>query len=123
MQRSTKNNIVVLFGVACLYALNRFWLKNAVNLPVVSYILKCHFSDFLAGIAILAYINALLSISKYSDGIINTLHSAAAVTGVCGVLWEYVFPAVFTHGTTDFLDIIAYVAGGIAYTMLIHIWK
>ena len=76
--------VCVLF----LYALNRFYLKNVVVIPAISYILKCHFNDFLGGIFIIAYINLILEHSKYRhyrvDGFDGS-HNNANMRNILGV--------------------------------------
>ena len=121
MKQDCKQNIVFLICSACLYCLNRFLLKKIVQTPVVGYLLKCHFNDFLAGIAFLAYVNLLLSLSKYRCKVITTFPKGISISLACGVLWEFIFPLLFPHGTSDYLDIIAYILGGIVYILLIRI--
>ena len=118
MRQVTKRNIIILVCVTCLYCLNRFWLKKVISLPVIGYILRCHFNDFLAGIAINAYINLALSLSKYRDKVITSYSMAAIVSFACGLLWEFILPFIFPHGTSDFLDVVVYVLGGVAYTLI-----
>ena len=105
---------VILF-ISLAYGINRFWLKTAVRFPVVSYILKCHFNDFLAGICIIAYINLLFSFSRFRHIRVSGIASAVMVCFFCGLLWEYILPAFFSHGTSDIWDIAAYVLGGAVY--------
>ena len=71
--------VCVLF----LYALNRFYLKNVVVIPAISYILKCHFNDFLGGIFIIAYINLILEHSKYRHYRVDTVSMAVTITLIC----------------------------------------
>ena len=80
-----------------------------MQVPAISYVLKCHFNDFLAGIAILAYINLMLSLSKYRDITIATFPRGIGVSFACAMLWEYILPLVFPHGVSDPLDVLAYV--------------
>lgn len=115
MKQVSKQNAIIIFSVACLYCLNRFWLKNAVAMPVIGYLLKCHFNDYLAGIAILAYINLMLSFSKYRHKVIATFPQGIIVSLSCALLWEYILPMIFPRGTSDFYDVISYVLGSITY--------
>lgn len=111
-------DFLVILLVSAAYSINRFWLKNAVDWPVVSYILQCHFNDWLAGIGIIAYLNLVFSFSKYRHIRITQNRTAVPVCLICGVLWEYGFPLVYPHGTSDVWDIISYVLGGIVYILL-----
>lgn len=108
--------VILLLSLA--YGINRFWLKKVVRIPVVSYLLKCHFNDFLAGICILAYINLLRSFSRYRHRQLRSGIAAVLVCFFCGLLWEYILPAVFPHGTSDVWDLVAYILGGAAYIVL-----
>lgn len=106
--------VCVLF----LYALNRFYLKNVIVIPAISYILKCHFNDFLGGIFIIAYINLILEHSNYRHYRVDTVSMAVTITIICGIFWEYVAPFFLHQGVSDVYDVIAYVLGGITYLLL-----
>lgn len=113
-------NWIVSFGVLLLYSLNRFYLKKAVNVPIITYLLKCHFNDWLGGILIIAYINGILNLSRYRGHQIATLKAAILTTILCGIVWEYITPYLFHRGTSDIYDVIAYVIGGMTYILLYH---
>ena len=118
MKQVTRRNVIILLVVTCLYCLNRFWLKKVILLPTIGYILRCHFNDFLAGTAIIAYINLMLSLSKYRGKELNTLPMGIVVSFACGMLWEYLLPVIVPHGVSDFLDVVAYMLGGTVYILL-----
>lgn len=113
-------NWIVSFYVLLLYSLNRFYLKKAVDVPIITYLLRCHFNDWLGGILIIAYINGILNLSRYREHQIATLKAAILTTFLCGIVWEYITPYLFHHGTSDFYDVIAYVIGGMTYILLYH---
>ena len=100
MKRKPDRDEVIIVCVLILYCLNRFIFKIVVNVPIVSYLLKCHFNDWLGGIFIVAYINVVL------------------INAFCGIVWEFIGPYVFHHGTSDCYDMLAYIIGGITYIML-----
>lgn len=102
----------------CLYAVNRFWLKELVTLPVAGYFLRCHFNDMIGGVTFCALINVILWHSQYRQYRITGVVPAAMIMGVVGVLWEYVLPLLYPRGTADPLDIAAYMTGGILYSLL-----
>ena len=58
-------DVITLAIISLAYCVNRFWLKNALGVPVVSYLLKCHFNDWLAGICVMAYLNLVMSLGGY----------------------------------------------------------
>ena len=111
-----KANAWILSCSLLVYLLNRFLLKHALtDIPVVSYILKCHLNDYLGGIAFICYVNLILLNSKYADREIKTYVIAVPVAFMCGLLWEYVFPLVYSRGVSDVFDVLSYVLGGITY--------
>ena len=118
MKRRLDRDAVIIVCVLILYSLNRFIFKTVVNVPVVSYFLKCHFNDWLGGIFIVAYINVVLQHSRYKHVRIHTLLHAILINAFCGIVWEFIGPYVFHHGTSDCYDILAYIIGGITYIML-----
>ena len=84
-------------------------------MPILSYLLKCHFNDYLGGIFIIAYINIILQHSRYKQYRIHTLLQGVVVTLLCSIVWEFVAPYFFHYGTSDLWDIAAYMIGGSTY--------
>lgn len=106
-----------------MYCINRFFLKNIlVGIPVVTYIVNCHLNDFLAGIAIICYVNIVISLSKLSIQRIKHLYSSLLVSFSCGILWEYVFPHFIKKGVSDVLDVVSYMLGGVVYIIVVHLF-
>lgn len=89
-------------------------------MPVISYILKCHFNDFLAGLAIISYLNLLFSMSIWSHIQIDNYLKSISICFLCGILWEYTLPFIFSHGTSDMWDIVSYILGGVMYIKLLN---
>ena len=119
MTRIKENcNLRIIAYVLFLYGLNRFYLKNTVTIPIISYLLKSHFNDWLAGIFIIAYINFVLGNSRFIAYQIHTFPFASLTTILCGVFWEYITPNIFHYGVSDKYDIVAYFLGGITYLLL-----
>lgn len=104
--------------VLLFYSLNRFILKKVVDIPVISYLLKSHFNDWLGGIFIIAYINTILHHSKFKRNQVHTFPQAILINVLCGIVWEFISPYVFHHGTSDLYDILAYIIGGITYIFI-----
>ena len=113
-------NWIVMLCVLLLYGFNRFFLKDTVDVPIVTYLLKSHFNDWLGGIFVIAYINGILNVSRYKKYQVTTLNMAVLITIVCGIVWECVIPYFFHHGVSDLYDVIAYVIGGVTYIFLYH---
>ncbi len=104
-----------------LYIFNRFVLKPILGSSVFSYLMKFYFNDYLGGILIVAYSNFVLSLSIYSYRI-TSLTACVASTLLCGLFWEYIFPMIYPRGTTDIFDAVAYVLGGLSYSLIIRGW-
>ena len=115
MKCKLNKDAIVIVCVLIFYSLNRFVFKTIVDIPIISYLLKCHFNDWLGGIFIVAYINVVLQYSRYRHMRIHTLPCVILINTLCGIVWEFVGPYVFHHGTSDYYDILAYIFGGIAY--------
>lgn len=97
-----------------LYALNQ-QIKYQVEAPVIGYLLRCHFNDYLGGIAFAAYLNLVISFSKWpTRRLKKPLHFAAAGI-LCGLFWEWIAPMFLPHSTGDWLDVAAYVLGMLTY--------
>lgn len=108
----------VIIMIAVAYCMNRFWLKKVVSNWTLSYLLNSHFNDWLAGISIVAYINLILSKSKYTYIRIKNCWQAIVVCLCCGLLWEYVLPYLVQRGISDKWDVLAYILGGVTYIAL-----
>ena len=77
----------------------------------------------MAGVGIIAYINLVLNKSKYRNKNINSYKVAMVVCLTCGTLWEYVFPWIIPHGTSDIWDIVSYMIGGISYIIISNLYS
>lgn len=119
----SERDFAALILVSTAYCANRFWLREAVRLPLISYILKCYFNDWLAGIGIIAYLNLLRSVSSWQCKRVTDIPSAVFICFVCGLLWEYALPGVLRCGTSDPGDIAAYILGGISYVLISHTYR
>lgn len=122
MHTNTENdyNYIIIILVSTAYCINRFLLKEVIRLPLISYILKCYFNDWLAGIGIIAYLNLLCGVSSWQCRKVADISSAAFICLICGLLWEYALPELIQCGTSDFWDIAAYIIGGISYVLIFH---
>ena len=118
MKQQIKTDGCILFLLTIFYTVNRIYLKGKTNTPCLDYILKCHFNDFLAGIAIISYINIALLFSCNKEVRIDTYRLSIVITICCGLIWEYVLPSIFQHGVSDIYDVVAYISGGIVYVFL-----
>lgn len=117
MSKRTKINLNIFIVCLVIYSINR--LTNVLYyIPYLSYILRYHFNDYLAGIVFLAYLNIILGLSKYQH--IRVLKwSNVIFTGLLiGVFWEYITPIYKSDSTSDIIDVICYVLGAISYKVI-----
>lgn len=121
-KKERKKNTFIFIAGMIFYLLNRFVIKRLDMEGIIGYILSCHFNDFRGGLTILAYINIMLSYSKYSYIHITKLFTSIMIALLCGVFWEYIFPFVFPRGTPDPLDLVAYCFGGFVFSVIHSIW-
>ena len=109
-------NLVIILGVLSLYFLNNSYFKSHTA-GIVRYIMICHFNDYLCGVLFLAYSNIFLAtrnlkLRKIFPIILYSLFS--------GVFWEYVTPLYRKKSVSDWLDVFAYVLGGITYWFIVR---
>lgn len=111
-------DIKIIFLVSVLYCANRFWLKHMEWSPMIAYLFRCYFNDWLAGIGICAYVNTVLGRSRYCHIQALRIRETVLLCAMCGLLWEYILPEIIPHGTTDAWDVAAYILGGAVYALL-----
>ena len=78
-----------------------------------------YFHDILAGAMILALANLLLSAGRLPP--LTKALPAAAFLLLCGLFWEYVSPLLISGSVSDPLDLLAYLAGGLAALPLLRL--
>ena len=112
-----KKDIKIIAVAFIIYIVNRL-CKGYINIPVIGYFCKCHLNDYLGGVIFPSYVNILL-IRTHRNPITNYLFIGIMML-CCGIIWEYIFPYLFDYSTSDILDVISYVLGGITYCFLIR---
>ena len=96
-------------AAGAFYLLNRFWLSRTVpGWP--GLFLRCWANDILAGAAILCWLNLLLGWGRL--GRVRSRMAAAGFLLACGLVWECAAPLWKPGAVFDFLDLLAYQAGG-----------
>jgi hypothetical protein len=116
-----KTDVLIFVIVIVLHTINQL-IKTHVDIEPIGYLLRNHFNDFLAGIAILAYINLVLSSSKWDVRIENPL-IILIIGFLCGMFWEFVVPIFKKNSVSDWWDVLSYMVGAEAYwgiTLLVH---
>lgn len=114
MKRTNIRIVVITF---CLYLVNQY-LKQYINDYDQYWFMVCYLNDILAGILFVAYINVVLSYSKFSYRLVE-LRRILIVMFASGLIWELIIPMLKRNAVTDVCDIFAYCAGGFLYWCLI----
>ena len=119
-----RNNLILLLIGLFLFLLNTKYVK-AIDFqsPILELFIHSYFNDVLGGICFIAYVNEIFLLSRYRERLVNSYTKAILIMGIVGVFWEYIIPTIYPHGTTDALDLLAYVIGGILYTFLGKSWE
>ena len=112
------NGYVIIITMA-FYCINRFFLKTH-TVGWLNYILRCHFNDFLCGALFTAYSNVFLNTRH---ALLNKLPHILAYCFCAGLVWEFVAPFVRKDSISDWLDILCYMLGGIAYWLALRLWS
>ena len=110
-----KRNIYIILVSLIVYIINRIF-KAHIDIPVIEYLCKCHLNDYIGGIVFPAYVNILLYSAKYKP--VKNYISVAMMMFLCGIVWEYIFPYLFSYSVSDIFDVLAYVLGGITYCII-----
>lgn len=114
-------DVAVLAACCALFYLNDLALKPwLLALPLdggaafFRALMVGHFNDLLAGVAFLAYVNALLDAVK-PEVRFRSLASDVVFIFFCGLFWECAAPLFVQGSVGDPWDLLAYVAGGVVY--------
>ena len=107
-----RKNCFIILSISFCYILNQA-VKNTVDIPILSDFCRNYLNDILCGIVFPAYVSVCLVLS-HRKPLIKWTHILITMT-LCGIFWEYVSPALLHVGTSDILDIAAYLLGGTIY--------
>ena len=113
-------DLSILVFCCLIYCINRFILKDSISIHYLSYFLNNHLNDCIAGLAIVSYTN-VIALHFNRCKAINSIVSILIFTFICGILWEYIFPRIYSRGTSDFFDVLSYMSGGIFYKSIIFV--
>lgn len=108
-------NLVIILGVLSLYFLNNSYFKLHTA-GIVGYIMICHFNDYLCGVLFLAYSNIFLATKNLE---LKKFFPSMLYSFLAGVFWEYITPLYRKNSVSDWLDVFAYVVGGITYCFIV----
>jgi len=111
-------NVSCLICSIILYLMNTFIIKVRYNIPLMNN----HFNDFLAMILLLSFSNILLSFYKNGKMIFRCIIYILIFALIVGLFWEYITPLYRINSTGDPYDLIAYLAGGYVYYIIIKVY-
>ena len=117
LNRQRRGDLLCIAVPFALYFCNQ-QLKYRVDVPVLGYLLRCHVNDWLGGIAFAAYLNLILSLSRWPEKRLRRPGQFAVAGLLCGLFWEGIAPLFLPGSTADLLDVAAYVLGMLTYWML-----
>lgn len=113
-------NIVLIIAVVIAYFINNNFLKIYTHGNMKLFFI-CYFNDLICPLLFFSYANILLiTINKE----ITHIWVICLVSLCTSCIWEFVAPLLKPSSTTDPLDIVCYMIGGIVYwAILRHIKK
>ena len=97
-----------------LYAVNEC-IKYRVSMPIAGYLLRCHFNDYLGGVSFAAYVNLVLSASRFRHKRLRRPLHFILLGIACSLCWEVAAPLFLPYSTGDLWDGAAYLAGMLTY--------
>ena len=109
-------NRKIIFLVILTYFINQIMKKSALHSNFSGYFFRCYFNDLLCGLAFPAFVNELLIINRFIP--IQKLAYIILEMFCCGLIWEYVAPQFVPTATSDPIDILCYILGGIFYWVI-----
>ena len=114
LNKKQKKDLLFFIVPLILFQMNE-WIKADVQIPVLGYLLRCHFNDYLGGISFAGYLNFILSISNWTSFQMTKLWHFITAGLVCGFCWELITPLFIQSSTGDVLDVAAYLLGMLTY--------
>ena len=96
LTQERRRDLLLLLGALALYGVNQ-QVKTRVSWPAAEYLLRCHMNDYLGGIAFAAYLNLILSVSRWPEKRLNRPWQFLVVGVLCGLFWECAAPLFLPH--------------------------
>lgn len=120
MNKDRKINLYIFIVCLVIYFINRL-TNDLYYVSHLSYVLRYHFNDYLAGIVFLAYLNIILSVSQYDYIRILKWSQIIFIGIIIGIFWEYITPIYKTDSTSDIIDVICYIFGAVSYKVFYNL--
>ncbi len=114
LNKDQKKDLLFFTIPLILFQLNEM-IKADVQIPVLGYLLQCHFNDYLGGISFAAYLNFVLSLSNWTSFQLTKIRHFLVAGLLCGFFWELITPIFMKSSIGDFWDIVAYILGMLTY--------
>lgn len=119
MSRRKKKNLVLLALSGGLYLMGRYW-QRAVHAQWLHWFLVCYYSDVLAGILMVAWLDLMLECGRRKE--VRSWRQTVPFLLICGLVWECLAPLWKAGAVFDWWDFVAYQAGGLIYLALQRLW-
>ena len=117
LNKKQKKDLLFFIVPLILFQMNE-WIKADVQIPVLGYLLRCHFNDYLGGISFAGYLNFILSISTWTSFQLTKIRHFLIAGLFCGICWELITPLFMQSSTGDAWDVVAYIFGMMTYWFL-----
>ena len=114
LTRQRRGDLALILVPLALYAVNQR-VKTQVPWPAAGYLLRCHFNDYLGGAAFAAYLNLILSLSRWPEKRLRRAWQFLAAGVLCGLFWECAARRFLPDSIGDPWDVLAYVLGMLTY--------
>lgn len=85
---------------------------------MLGYLLRCHFNDYVGGIAFSAYVNLALWFGSGWNRRLCRAYQFILLSLMCSAVWEGIAPLFLKNSTADWLDAAAYLLGALTYYAL-----
>lgn len=112
-------NLILIASVSSMYLFNNLFLKEHSS-GLLRIFFVCYFNDLICPLFFFSYANLLLiTVNKE----ISCLWGVCLISLCTSCVWEFVAPLIKPSSTTDPLDIVCYLTGGIAYWIILRYIK
>lgn len=122
LSKKQKKDLLFFIVPLILFQVNEL-IKADIQIPVLGYLLRCHFNDYLGGISFAAYLNFILSMSNWTSFQLTKIQHFLAASLICGICWEFITPLFMPSSTGDMWDVVAYILGMLTYWFAAEVLK
>lgn len=110
-------NLVLLALAIAIFLTNEYLIKTYTTNNFV----HGHLNDILIIWVYIPFLNVLLSCLPYFRRFqIKSLLACTLLTLLTGIVWEYLIPLFFANGTSDPIDLLMYLLGGITIWLILR---